>query len=321
MKTVTGCAFVRLVITGLRILPLVGLVATLLNSGPANANAPVSREQCLDTPALNLPLQPSAPKEFKASTSNRQSGLGALPFRSTFRINRNDPALALRRTGAQKPESVDSNPAVIAPQTASRAPDHSVLGQSGVTFLREDFANFPGGYPQGYELGVPFAAVNGLSDWTIYDSSDDGFYRSWGAVNIGGGDYAIAPGAFGPDALDPFTPSPNGGYSNNLYSWLDYGPMDLRGFTDLYVDFRLWYDTEPDFDQVYFCASVDGQEYNCGDPWSGDSHGWQNPAYWLTSYAGYSTVYLAWIFRSDAVVSGDNGYLGPFIDDVYVRGE
>ena len=85
-------------------------------------------------------------------------------------------------------------------------------------------------------------------------------------------------------------------YTDNLASWMEYGPFDFSSLSDVFVSFGLWYDTEPAFDWVYFCASVDFVYYNC-DYWSGSSGGWTDQAYWLTSYAGYSQVWLAWIFE------------------------
>jgi hypothetical protein len=79
----------------------------------------------------------------------------------------------------------------------------------------------------------------------------------------------------------------------------------------------LWYDTEPEWDWVYFCVSIDFVNYSC-DYWSGYSGGWTDQAYWLTSYAGYSQVWLAWVFQSDATVS--EFYEGPFVDEIEVWG-
>ena len=78
----------------------------------------------------------------------------------------------------------------------------------------------------------------------------------------------------------------------------------------------MYYDTEPDYDWVYFCISTDHLNYNC-DYWSGYSF-WADHSYWLTYYAGYSQVWFAWVFYSDSSIS--DGYFGPYIDDIYIWG-
>src|SRR6185436_7582785 len=58
--------------------------------------------------------------------------------------------------------------------------------------------------------------------------------------------------------------------------------------------------------------------YSCDDSWTGYSGSWQDKAYWLTNYAGYSQVWVAWIFQSDVTVAGDYGYLGPYVDEISI---
>jgi hypothetical protein len=96
-----------------------------------------------------------------------------------------------------------------------------------------------------------------------------------------------------------------------LNSWLDYGPVDLSNMDDALVSFGLWYRTELDFDKIKFCVSTDGLMYDCNS-WSGDSGGWTDQAFWLTSYAGYAQVWVAWVFQSDSSITSD----GPFVDEI-----
>ena len=76
-------------------------------------------------------------------------------------------------------------------------------------------------------------------------------------------------------------------------------------------------DTQKDHDWIRACVSTDGNTYDCRS-WSGNSNGWTDQAFWLTSYAGYPAVWLAWAFTSDGSVSGDAEYAGPFIDNITV---
>ncbi len=152
--------------------------------------------------------------------------------------------------------------------------------------------------------------------WNLYDFSDDGYQRTWGDTNFASytGTWSAWPAAGGADALDPWV---TWWYTDNLNSWMEYGPLDFSTMSDVFVSFGLYYDTEPDYDWVYFCTSTDGVSFDC-DYWSGDSDGWTDQAYWLTSYAGYSQVWLAWIFQSDGSIS--SGYFGPYVDEIQVWG-
>jgi len=154
--------------------------------------------------------------------------------------------------------------------------------------------------------------------WILEDFGDDGglyLDRTWGDTNYDSqfGYWSAWPAAGGADALDPAYDW----YSDNLNSWMEYGPLDLSNMADVFVSFGLRYDTEPEFDNVYFCASIDFVNYSCVS-WSGYSGGWTDQAFWLTSYAGYSQVWLAWVFISDESIS--QYYEGPFVDEVWAWG-
>ena len=79
-------------------------------------------------------------------------------------------------------------------------------------------------------------------------------------------------------------------------------------------------DMNPNWPDVVFCASTDGENYGCADPWSGYSGDWVNLSFSLNAFAGSPTVYLAWIFTSDESYGGDSGYLGAFLDEIWVYG-
>ena len=247
------------------------------------------------------------------------SDLEVIPFRPSITLRRGE---APRITVAEKPAgtagsgSLKRPPGEVSdPQEAYQAPDIArLLAPTEWTILL--YEGFEGFSPPTFT--VPFSPTLGTGPWTVYDFGRDGFRRSWGATDYyyyynGVDSQSVWPASFGADALDPWI----NWYTNNLYSWLDYGPIDLTNMADIFVSFGLWYDTEPQWDWMYFCASIDGTNYSC-DYWSGYSGGWTDQAYWLTSYAGYSQVWLAWVFKSDETVS--TGYEGPFVDEIWVWG-
>jgi hypothetical protein len=152
--------------------------------------------------------------------------------------------------------------------------------------------------------------------WQLFDDSDDGFERSWGDTyrNSQFGSWSAWPAALGADAVDPVE-----GYPNDLDSWMVQGPFNLSDMLDLFVGFGLWYDTELDYDKVYFCVSTEWPTFDC-DYWSGYSEGWTDQIYWLTAYTGEPEVWFAWGFYSDFSISGAEGYAGPYVDEIYVLG-
>jgi len=319
MKAIARKPLVRLVLPILVGVGMIVLGIVLLGSAPAQAGAPAAPQvEVAGTPTppppQNPPLRTPESSGPQIRFGNQNTGLNAVPFRTKVQIARGKPAPTMQSAiHAPKGQAPSGEPRL--PKTPHEVTDFSPLvsSQGGVDLLYENFDSF---YPP--DFATPFSPTYGTSNWTVYDFSDtcpDPNYtyacRSWGPVEYALGYYGGWPAAFGPYAVaDPFTD----GYPDNLYSWLDYGPLDLSTMSDLYVDFWLWYDTEPEFDWVYFCVSTDGIDYNC-DYWSGYSEGWLEQSYWLTSYAGYSTVYLAWLFASDGSISG---YAGPYIDDIYV---
>ncbi len=323
MKPILHNPFARLVLTLGVIAATMALAVTLFGSPSAQASessAPRAQAEATSTPPppapLNPPLRAPEAGQPQIRFGNQSTGLNAAPFVPKVQITRGKP-LPTIQSAVKAPKGKAPSTGPHAPKAPHPARDFSPLvsSQDWQLLLYEDFTFFPSGYPLGYDFGVPFPATYGTSNWTIYDFSSSPDYRSWGAIEYyWNGDYYYEgwPAAFGPDAINPSL-----GYTDTLYSWLDYGPLDLSAMSDFYVDFWLWYDTEPDYDWMYFCVSTDGIDYTC-DYWSGYSYDWVEQSYWLTSYVGYSTVYLAWIFESNGSVSGDYGYDGPYIDDIYV---
>ena len=275
-------------------------------------------------PALQLNPPTATPEpgavEASAGPSIGSSDLEVVRFRPqvSLRQGESPPVVAAEKPAGAADSPILKRPLAEAegPQEAYQAPDIAGL-LSPMEWTPLLYENFVGFSPPA--LGVSFSPWEGTSVWTVYDLSDDGYDCSWGANNWiyyyheddPSDTQSAWPAAAGPDARDPNFSY----YPNNLNSWLDYGPLDLSTMSDVFVSFGLWYETEPVFDRVYFCASIDGYTYYC-DYWSGASGGWTDQAYWLTSYAGYSQVWLAWVFQSDFSNVDD----GPFVDEIRVWG-
>jgi hypothetical protein len=111
-------------------------------------------------------------------------------------------------------------------------------------------------------------------------------------------------------------------YTNNLKTWLDYGPVDLSQATDAELQFSLWADVEGNgpliVDKVAWNASVDGSNY-WGYATAGQTADWV-PVHLslsrvpiLGDLTGQPEVYLNWTFRSNA--SNPAPYEGAFVDD------
>ena len=146
--------------------------------------------------------------------------------------------------------------------------------------------------------------------WHVEDLYTDQFSRTWGTTisQSYSGLYSVWPAAGGSDAVNPAL-----GYPDNLHSRMYIGPLNFITATDVLVLFSMQYEIEPD-DKVRFCASIGGTIYE-RQYWTGDSGGWDDYGFWLTSYAGYPDVYLGWEFVSD---DSGSGLAGPFIDDIQV---
>jgi len=255
---------------------------------------------------LNPPTVTPEPGAVEASADPPvgSSGLEAVQF---------SPDISLRRgesppiTAAEKPASAAGSGSLkrplgemVGPQEDYQAPDVAGL-LAPLDWTQLVYEDFEGVFP---------------GAWIIEDFGNDGYERSWGDTNYYSqfGYWSAWPAAGGADGLDPWYDW----YSDNLDSWMEYGPFDFSNMADVRVDFGLWYDTEENYDYIRFCASTDFVNYSCAS-WSGDSGGWTDQAYLLTDYAGYPQVWLAWVFQSDASISA--GYEGPFVDEIYIYGD
>ncbi|MCP4712798.1 MAG: hypothetical protein GY869_29575, partial [Planctomycetes bacterium] len=176
------------------------------------------------------------------------------------------------------------------------APEIVGFGDCPTTF----FENFDNGWPED-----PLC-------WHREDLYTDQYSRTWGVTDHDNhtedGTNSVWPAVYGSDAI-----SASQGYTDNLHSRMYIGPLDFTTATDVLALFSMRYEMEPD-DEIRVCVSIGGAIYEC-QYWTGDSGGWDDYGFWLTSYAGYQNVYLGWEFISN---DSDSGLAGPFIDDIEV---
>jgi len=151
-----------------------------------------------------------------------------------------------------------------------------------------------------------------LTNWTVFDSSEDGLERQWGidTQDAHSGNQSVWVAAGGADGLAPS----DAGYPDNLDTWfVSSAPLDLSQALVGFVEFYMKTDIEADYDFVFVGVSTDGETFT-GEYWTGDSGGWDYYSVDLSSYLGEPQVYLAWYFFSDD--SNSEPYPGVWIDDI-----
>lgn len=97
-----------------------------------------------------------------------------------------------------------------------------------------------------------------------------------------------------------------------MYSWIAYGPFDLRAGTSAQINFWLWREFEAGFDGIGFYISTDNANWNSW-AWEGNAD-WEQEVFDLTPYVGNATVWVGWLFWSDSTVQ----YQGIWIDDINI---
>jgi M6 family metalloprotease-like protein len=114
-------------------------------------------------------------------------------------------------------------------------------------------------------------------------------------------------------------------YVGNMETWMIYGPFSLADATAARAEWDNWYDTETysqstqEGDQFEWMISTDGQHFS-GYYTSGSSSGWTHRVFDfkdVTSITavGNSTVYFAFIFKSDPYVEGG----GTYVDNLVIK--
>ena len=167
--------------------------------------------------------------------------------------------------------------------------------------------DFSGGI--GYGSGWTTLDNNGTSNGEFYWNTETYTYTS-PSVGV----WAVGGGING-SLLNPATDT----YTNNVDSWLVYGPLDLRQAFQAEMTFNYWLDSSLE-DAVYWCAatsnSVSALQANCQGGMAGHFGQWASATLNLNSVTRSGTVYIAFRFTSN---NDGNVGRGVFVDDVVVR--
>ncbi|MBN2830250.1 MAG: T9SS type A sorting domain-containing protein [Candidatus Cloacimonetes bacterium] len=151
------------------------------------------------------------------------------------------------------------------------------------------------------------------NDWNCYSENEIDCY--WSDNN----DRAYE-GNWSGYCADGGNESQSGGYLSGMETWMVYGPFSLADCNDAELNYRVWYETESNYDYFKVYASTDGQSY-WGLEYSGNSNGWQNHSFDLTdvytlgNVIGKNNVWIAFEFESDSSIT----YEGVYVDNVDLR--
>ena len=94
-------------------------------------------------------------------------------------------------------------------------------------------------------------------------------------------------------------------YPDNAFSTMIYGPFSLVDATDAEMLYDYWVQSEPDYDELFVGASIDGTDFY-GLSVSGDTGGWSSGNLDLTDVPGLGnllgqpSVWIAFVFTSDS---------------------
>ena len=159
------------------------------------------------------------------------------------------------------------------------------------------------------------------SPWVVYDNNGaTGSEYYWGrrSCRAYSGTYSgwsVGAGAQGSSL------GCGANYPNSAESWMQYGPFSLANTSAADLKFKLWVNSETDYDKVCRFASIDGTNF-WGNCTSGNSAGWidrildLSNVYTLGNLLGQPNVWIALVFYSDS----SNTYAeGGYVDDIVVR--
>ncbi|MBU1881091.1 immune inhibitor A, partial [bacterium] len=264
-------------------------------------------------------LDPGATEELVLEVFNRGWGESEA---ITFELTTTDPYVTLNAG------TVNVNP----------IPRYSGADNSGNPFTADISPNAPightvdftvtidqGGYIRtenvSLSIGTPVIyfsdnAEGGTGNWSLYNG--------WGTDNTQqhGGNFS-------------FNESPYGNYSNNLTARMTLAsPLNLSGLNSCWLDFWARWDIESNYDFCQVEVSTNGSTWiplagmytvagsgigvqTTGEPgYEGSQGTWVHENIDLTAYAGQSSVWFRFEFKSDGGVVG-NGF---FVDDIQVLG-
>ena len=150
--------------------------------------------------------------------------------------------------------------------------------------------------------------------WAAYDAdgaANGEYYWDGVSSRAHSGSWSAWPANGGANAITPPTP-----YPNNLKSWMVYGPFDLTGYSAAWLDFYFWMASEGCCDHLYWRASGNNFATWTQGIASGFYTEWTFEDMNLEDFLGDSSVWIAFVFESDASVGAE----GPFVDDVGIYG-
>lgn len=152
------------------------------------------------------------------------------------------------------------------------------------------------------------------NSWVVQDLSNDGYERYWDDDDhkAYAGGWAAWPANGGANGIYPTAGDDN--YPNDMNTRMIYGPFDLSDAVVALAQFYLWREIESPYDYLLFEASHDGIAFEEVSRWSDDQQTWEFQPIQFNDYVGDSSVWVAWRFYSDNIVTRQ----GPWIDDISI---
>lgn len=196
--------------------------------------------------------------------------------------------ISITIAGGVPTASVDSN------SRADNTRPSPLPAAATVPILYEDFE---GAFPGAWQVFDNDGATNGEVYW-----SDTTYRSSAGSKSVGsalGGADASSPGA---------------DYSNNMQSYMLWGPFSLSDAVGGSMTFDYWLDSEQNSDYLQWLVTIDGLNF-AGYQVSGNSSGWQSGSLDFTNVGGLgnitgqSSVYVLFGFVSNGSVTAEGAYL------------
>ena len=171
---------------------------------------------------------------------------------------------------------------------------------------------------------------SGYSETLIYETFEGSFPGSWQLYSNSNYDW-------GKRSCRPYNGSYSGwsvgggtsgsslpcsaNYPNDAQTWMIYGPFGLIGMTDADMTFKLWLNTERDYDFICWGASIDGYNFYV-DCLSGNSNGWIDVKLDLKNVPGLGNlmgqpnVWVGLVFISDQSITMQGG---AYVDNIRIR--
>jgi hypothetical protein len=186
------------------------------------------------------------------------------------------------------------------PRDAAKA-----LNSRDVEVLGTDIVRSPAGtvtiMSEGFEGTWPSAG------WDLIDQAGTGHLWGKDDYNPLSGTYSMWEASAGVNALDPeFNNHPH-----NMGTWARYGPFDLSDATSAQLFFWHSVNTAEVDDHLYWASSGDGSNFD-GYIASGGIGFWWPQILDLSAHLGDSSVWIAFLFESDATLNDK----GAFVDDI-----